>query len=316
MTPNKETRNYWPELTFENYKDTLSTVHLWSQIVGKIRLKKSPWINHSWHVTLYVSAKGLTTGSIPYENGIFEIAFDFIQHRLEITSSEGKAEQIDLYPRTVADFYKTLFQKLQIMNIQAFIHAAPNEMDPAIPFDKDEIHKAYDPEQMQRLWKALIPIHNVFLRFRADFGGKCSPVHLFWGAFDLAVTRFSGRKAPEHQGGVPNMPLKVMQEAYSHEVSSCGFWFGNDAFPRPCFYAYAYPATPEYAKQIVRPEQAFYSEEMGEFLLPYDAIKDAENPEQLLLDFMNSTFEAAVATGDWDSNLKFNFDAVGNADRR
>lgn len=308
MTPNQERQNNWSELIFENYKDTLSTVHLWPQIVGKIRLKKSPWINHSWHVTLYVSAKGLTTGSIPYEKGVFEIEFDFIHHRLEITSSEGNFEQIELYPRTVADFYKALFQKLQMMNINAFIHSAPNEMDPATPFEKDEFHKSYDPVQMHNLWKALLPIHKVFSRFRADFCGKSSPVHLFWGTFDLAVTRFSGREAPLHQGGMPNMPLKVMQEAYSHEVSSCGFWFGNDAFPHPCFYAYAYPAPPDYAKQIGRPKKAYYYEEMGEFLLPYDIIQKAENPENMLLEFMNSTYEAAVVTGNWDSsNLQFKF---------
>ncbi len=236
------TNQNWPDIPFDEWKDTLDTVQLWVQIAGKIRLRKMPWINHSWHTTLYVSPRGLTTGSIPFENGIFQIDFDFLNHRVLISSSTGKNEQVDLYPRSVADFYKELFEKLEKMQIDAVIYAVPNEVEPAISFEKDERHKSYDKEKMTLYWQALVTIYNVFIRFRAKFIGKCSPVHLFWGAFDFAVTRFSGREAPIYTAKTTNIPLRVMQEAYSHEVSSCGFWPGNEQFPQPAFYSYCYPA--------------------------------------------------------------------------
>lgn len=308
MEINSSINQSWPEIPFNDWKDTLYTVQLWVQIVGKIRLRKMPWTNHSWHVTLYVSPLGLTTGSIPFENGIFQIDFDFLNHHLLISSSSGKNEQIDLYPRTVANFYKELFEKLENMGIHAFIYAVPNEIEPAIPFQKDEVHRSYDKEKMKLFWRSLISIHNVFTKFRARFIGKCSPVHLFWGAFDLAVTRFSGKEAPEHPGGMPNIPLKVMQESYSHEVSSCGFWPGSEQFPMPAFYSYCYPTPPAFGEQRVQPEDVFYSTEMGEFFLPYDVVRKSVNPEETLLQFMQTTYEAAANTLGWDRNkLEFDF---------
>lgn len=290
----------WPGLAFEDWKDTLATVHLWTQIVGKIRLRQTPWINHSWHVTLYVSASGLTTGSVPYEDGVFQVEFDFIHHALHITTSAGGVARVQLYPRSVADFYRELFEKLNSVGIDAYIYAAPNEIDPAIPFEQDETHRSYDAERVHDFFLALVNIHNVFIRFRARFTGKCSPVHFFWGAFDMAVTRFSGRRAPEHPGGAPNMPTSVMQEAYSHEVSSCGFWPGSEQFPHPVFYAYCYPTPEEFSQQPVKPNEAFYSQEMGEFMLLYEVVQRSDDPEDILLQFLQTTYEAAANTGNWD----------------
>lgn len=296
----------WPVLDYEKYKDTLATVHLWTQIVGKIRLSNSPWINHSWHVTLYVSSRGLTTGSIPYADGIFQLDLDFISHELIISSSDGQREVVSLYPRSVSSFYKELISKLDQMDIEVDIYASPNEVDPAIPFIEDEVHKSYDAVQMNLLWLALVKIEKVFTRFRATFTGKVSPVHFFWGAFDLAVTRFSGREAPVHQGGAPNMPDRVMQEAYSHEVSSCGFWPGSEQSSSPAFYSYCYPTPEEFGKQPVKPAEAFYSKEMGEFFLPYEAVQQAGDSEKALMQFLTSTYKAAAGTGNWDESLECN----------
>lgn len=297
-TPNKIAQ--WPELAFEEWKDTLATVHLWTQIVGKIRLRQMPWLNHSWHVTLYISANGLTTGSVPYKHGVFQIDFDFIHHVLHITTSAGGVARVDLHPRSVADFYRELFEKLESVDINANIYAAPNEIDPAIPFKDDHVHRSYDAEKMHDFYKAMVLIYNLFTKFRARFTGKCSPVHFFWGAFDMAVTRFSGRRAPEHPGGVPNMPLGVMQEAYSHEVSSCGFWPGSEQFPHPVFYSYCYPTPPEFGQQTVKPNEAFFSAEMGEFMLLYQVIQQSDDPEDVLMQFLQSTYQAAANTGKWD----------------
>jgi len=292
--------NNWPEIKFEVLKETLVTVQLWTQIAGKIRLVKMPWLNHSWHVTLYVSPRGLTTGSIPFGNGIFQIDFDFIAHQVNIISSTNQQQQINLFQRTVASFYKELFERLTLMGIDAPIYAKPNEMEVAVPFEKDDIHFHYDKHQINLFWQALVKIETVFTRFRSKFNGKCSPVHFFWGGFDLAVTRFSGRKAPKHAGGVPNMPLEVMQEAYSHEVSSCGFWPGNDSFPHPVFYAYCYPTPQSYKDQPVNPKQAFYNKDLGEFMLYYEDVRTAPDPETFLLEFLQSTYAAAATTGHWD----------------
>ncbi len=305
---NTEKKQLWPDLIFEDQKDTLSTVHLWTQIVGKIRLKKMPWINHSWHVTLEVSPLGLSTGSIPYDSGIFQIDFDFISDLLIITTSSGNVEKIKLYPRTVASFYKELFEKLKALEMDAFIYASPNEVEPAIPFAKDETHKSYEHDQIKLFWEALIMANNVFTKFRAGFIGKCSPVHLFWGAFDLAVTRFSGRPAPKHPGGAPNMPIKVMQESYSHEVSSCGFWGGSEQFPHPVFYSYCYPTPEDFSKQTVQPKEAFFSNEMGEFMLMYDVVRKSPDPENTLMQFLQSTYQAAAKAGSWNREaLEFDF---------
>lgn len=300
MEKNQSHEYTWPVLQFDLLKDTIATVQLWTQIIGKIRLKKMPRLNHSWNVTLYVSSKGLTTAGMPYDNGIFEITFDFINHQLLLSTSEGNNESIALYPRSVASFYQELFEKLHALKIEAKIYAKPNEVDPAIPFQQDEIHKTYDKDQVNLYWKALLKIEPVFNQFRARFTGKCSPVHLFWGGFDLAVTRFSGQPAPLHPGGSPNMPLAVMQEAYSHEVSSAGFWPGSEAFPHPAFYSYCYPTPEDFGEQTVLPKEAFYSKEMGEFFLMYDTVRQSANPEKLLMDFLQSTYEAAAVTGNWD----------------
>jgi hypothetical protein len=303
-------KNNWPQLKFPDLKDTITTVQLWTQIVGKIRMVKMPWLNHSWHVTLYISPTGLTTGSIPYSDGIFQIDFDFIKHQLLIICGNGNQQQMDLYPRTVASFYAALFEKLNLMGINVTIYAKPNEVEPAIPFAQDETHFQYNKAQINQYWQALVKINEIFTRFRAGFTGKCSPVHLFWGGFDLAVTRFSGRRAPLHPGGAPNMSLAVMQEAYSHEVSSCGFWGGSDDFPYPAFYAYCYPTPTAFGEQSVKPAAAFYSKEMGEFFLKYEDVANAPDPETCLLEFLQSTYEAAANTGNWDRNsLECDFSA-------
>ncbi|MBE7178981.1 MAG: hypothetical protein INR69_21440 [Mucilaginibacter polytrichastri] len=290
----------WPKLDFDQLKDTLNTVHLWTQIVGKIRLRKTPWLNHSWHVTLYISANGLTTGSIPYPGGIFQIDFDFLKHELQIHCSNGGGRSIKLASGTVSAFYADVMDALKAVGVHAPIYASPNEMEEAVPFADDHADRVYDPAQMGLLWQAMIRIHNVMLRFRAGFTGKVSPVHFFWGAFDLAVTRFSGREAPKHPGGAPNMPADVMQEAYSHEVSSAGFWPGSAAFPHPAFYAYCYPTPGDFKSQKIAPASAFYSEEMGEFLLKYEDVQQSSDPEEALLSFLQTTYEAAANTGKWD----------------
>ncbi|MVT07834.1 DUF5996 family protein [Chitinophaga tropicalis] len=290
----------WPVLLFDELKDTLSAVHLWSQIIGKIRLRKMPWLNHSWHVTLYVTSQGLSSGSIPYEHGIFQMDFDFHQHLLIITTSTGKKETVELAPRTIADFYEEVMQKLKAIDISIDIYTIPSEMDGAVPFEEDHVQRPYDRQKMEDYWQALVRVHNVLTRFRSRFTGKCSPVHFFWGAFDLAVTRFSGREAPLHPGQAPNMPAEVMQESYSKEVSSCGFWPGSEQYPHVAFYSYCYPGNEMFGEQSVQPEAAFYSKEMGEYLLHYDVVQQADNPEEILLAFLQSAYEACANTANWD----------------
>lgn len=293
-------KTQWPVLNFNEMQDTLETLHQWLQIVGKVRLKTMPWQNHSWHAALYVSTQGYTTHEIPYNGRMFKIDFNFKAHKLFIECTDEETLSIDLKPMTVASFHEQLFAKLSSIGIDVKIHGRPNEMDPAIPFAENTINKSYDPEAARNLWRAMLKTNAVFHKFRSDFIGKCSPVHLFWGAFDLAVTRFSGSGAPLHQGGMPNMPLDVMQEAYSKEVSSAGFWPGSKDFPFPAFYAYAYPSDPEFGKQKVEPAQAFYSEEMGEFFLKYEDVQQSENPEEALYAFLKTTYEAAANTSNWN----------------
>lgn len=290
----------WPVIDFAKVQDTLETLHQWIQIVGKIRLRTMPWQNHSWHAALYVNAHGYSTHGIPYEGRIFQIDFDFEQHKLFLECSNAGSTSMDLYPRTVADFYKELFEKLAELGIEVKIHARPNEMEPAIPFKENRINKSYDPMAANTLWQAMLKANNVFSKFRSEFIGKCSPVHLFWGAFDLAVTRFSGNAAPLHQRGMPNMPLEVMQEAYSQEVSSAGFWPGSKDSPIPVFYSYVYPGDASFGEQKVLPKEAFYSPEMGEFFLKYEDVRSSVNPEKTLHEFLQSTYEAAINTSDWD----------------
>ncbi len=289
----------WPVLDFAAWRATCETLHLWTQIVGKVRMVQTPWLNHSWHVTLSVSPRGLTTGNIPYGPRAFRIEFDFIDHRVTIESSDGGRRAFALAPMSVAAFYRALMSDLASLDLAVRIHTLPNEVETAIRFPADEVHRHYDAEYAQRFWQVLLRSDRVCTRFRALFRGKCSPVHFFWGSFDLAVTRFSGRSAPLHPGGIPNLPDRVAQEAYSHEVSSAGFWPGGDALPSPVFYSYAYPAPEGFADARVFPEQAYYSQKLGEFLLPYDAVRTAAAPEQVLLAFLQSTYEAAADLGGW-----------------
>ena len=294
----------WPELDYMSWKDTLKSLHMWTQIVGKIRLRTMPWQNHSWHATLYVSPRGFTTGSIPYKNGIFEIELDFEFNKLIVRSTFKEDAIMQLEAMSVAEFYEGLFKLLDQSGIDLKIHASPNEVDPAIPFKENKEPGAYDSKMVKDFWQATVSVNNVFLKFRSSFLGKCSPVHLFWGAFDLAVTRFSGRPAPLHPGGMPNMPLDVMQEAYSHEVSSAGFWPGNDDFPMAAFYSYCYPSTDDFGRQMILPKEAFWSDEMGEYFLKYDDVRVASDPEQVLLQFLETTYNAAASTGNWDRDLE------------
>jgi Family of unknown function (DUF5996) len=296
----KEVSNAWPALPFAEWQDTAVTLHMWTQIVGKIRLTLSPWTNHSWHVTLYLTARGLTTSPIPHPAGIFEIRFDFIDHKLRILKSDGTMQVIELGPRSVAAFYREVMAALSELKIDTTISMTPNEVEPAIPFDEDDKHRSYDPEYANRFWRVLLQSDRVFKDFRSRFCGKCSPVHFFWGSFDLAVTRFSGRPAPRHPGGVPHLPDAVTREAYCQEVSSLGFWPGNAAAPTPVFYSYAYPEPPGFGAAKIQPDAAFYETKLREFILPYDAVRTAETPDQVLLDFAQSAYDAASNLGKWD----------------
>jgi len=289
----------WPSLALDAWQETYATLHMWTQIVGKIRLVKTPWINHSWHVALYVTARGLTTGAIPDGDRIFQLTFDFIDHRLRITDSDGDKQTVALRPRSVADFYQVLMECLEEMGISVKINTTPNEVPDAVPFEKDDLHRTYDEEYANRFWRVLLQSDRVFREFRSHFCGKVSPVHFFWGSFDLAVTRFSGRSAPDHPGGIPNLPDAVAKEAYCQEVSSAGFWPGA-GLGYPAYYAYAYPTPEGFKDASVKPEAAFFNEALGEFLLPYDAVREAASPDQVLLDFLHSTYEAAATLGNWD----------------
>ena len=290
----------WPPLPYEAWKDTQATLHLWTQIVGKIRLAQAPWTNHSWHVPLYVTARGLTTSPVPYGARTFEIAFDFLAHQLLIQTSDGAVETLPLAPRTVADFHRELFARLRSLGLDVRIRTVPCELPEAIPFEMDEEHRSYDADAVGRFRQALVQADRVLKQFRARFIGKASPVHFFWGSFDLAVTRCSGRRAPPHPGGVPNLPDWVAREAYSHEVSSCGFWPGGEAMPRAVFYAYAYPEPDGFKAASVRPVQARYEGGLGEFVLPYDEVRQAASPDDMLLQFLQTTYEAAADLGRWD----------------
>ncbi len=299
-TPAKSQSDSWPSLPLEAWSDTYATLHLWTQIVGKIRLAQSPWVNHSWSVTLYVTARGLTTTPIPYGTRTFQIDFDFIGHYLIVQTSDGGVGRVALQPQTVADFYARLMQEMGKFGLRISICKVPNEVVDPIRFDRDKIHRAYDPEYANRFWRILVQADRVFKQFRAGFIGKCSPVHYFWGGPDLAVTRFSGRTAPEHPGGFPHLPDRVAKEAYSHEVSSCGFWPGGGNIPYPVFYSYAYPEPAEFRAARVRPAEAFYSTDLREFLLSYDVVRQAKSPDETLLAFLQSTYEAAAELGHWD----------------
>jgi hypothetical protein len=298
----------WPEIPYVGWKETAATLHMWTQIVGKIRMVQTPWINHSWHVTLYVTPRGLTTSAIPHEERTFRIDFDFIDHRLRIETCDDERREIALGPMATSDFYAAVMAALRDLDLPVKINTRPNEVEPAIQFQNDREHVSYDSDAVHRFWCALTQVDRVFNRFRARFIGKCSPVQFFWGSFDLAVTRFSGRKAPEHPGGIPNLPDTVTREAYSHEVSSAGFWAGGAPMPYPVFYSYAYPTPAGFADAGVKPSTATWNSDLGEFVLPYDEVRKASSPEAMLLDFLESTYDAAARLGDWDvAGLKQTF---------
>jgi hypothetical protein len=290
----------WPSLPLAPWSETYATLQLWTQIVGKVRLVQSPWVNHCWHVTLYVTARGLTTSIIPYGMRAFQIDFDFIDHRLVVQSNDGASGGFSLQPQSVATFYARLMEEMARLDLHVKICRKPNEISDPIRFDRDEVHRAYDPEYANRFWRILLQADRVLKTFRARFIGKCSPVHFFWGSADLAVTRFSGRRAPRHPGGIPNLPDWVTREAYSHEVSSCGFWPGGGPTPYPAFYSYSYPEPAGFAEAPVRPGAAFYSADLGEFILPYDAVRQSESTDDTLLAFLQTTYEAAANLGKWD----------------
>lgn len=307
------TNESWPALPLHEWQDSYETLHLWTQIVGKIRMTQTPWINHSWHVPLYVTASGLTTSLIPYGSRGFEINFDFLNHQLSIVTSDRGSNSFKLQPMSVATFYNRIMQQLGDLDIEISIWPMPVELpDPVQPFHENEKQASYDAGAVTRFWKALMQVNRVFTRFRAGYNGKVSPVHFFWGAFDLAVTRFSGRTAPTHPGGAPNCADWVMVEAYSHEVSSAGFWPGA-GLGEAAFYAYAYPGPEGFGEYAVKPEAAYYHQELGEFILPYEAVRSASDPDAALLDFLQSTYEAAAELQNWDrEGLECNFDLLGS----
>ncbi|NEU96245.1 DUF5996 family protein [Bradyrhizobium uaiense] len=297
---NTPAKTRWPELPTEAWRDSCATLQLFTQIVGKIRLAKSPWVNHSWHVTLYVAARGLTTSPIPDGDRTFQMDFDFIDHLLRISTSDGTERQFALAEQSVASFYSAIMADLNELGVEIVIDEMPNEVADPIRFSQDTQHAAYDADAVRRFHRILVNCDRVFKQFRTGFLGKASPVHFFWGSFDLAVTRFSGRAAPQHPGGVPHLPDAVAHEAYSHEVSSAGFWPGGGAIDYPAFYSYAYPEPPGYRSTPVRPGAAFFSEALGEFILPYDAVRTAADPDKALLDFLQSSYEAAAINANWN----------------
>src|SRR6267378_2389128 len=290
----------WPELPTAAWRETYATLHLWTQIIGKIRLVRAPWLNHSWHVALYVTARGLTTSPIPDGPRTFQIDLDFIDHVSRISTSDGAERQFALAGHSVASFYAATMAALAELGIHVTINETPNELPEPIRFSQDRQHASYDPDAVRRFLQILLNADRVFKQFRTGFLGKASPVHFFWGSFDLAVTRFSGRRAPRHPGGVPHLPDEVAAEAYSHEVSSAGFWPGSGAIDYPAFYSYAYPEPAGFRAAKVKPDAAFFGEALGEFILPYDAVRTAPQPDRALLDFLQSSYEAAANAAKWD----------------
>ncbi|MGV9589551.1 DUF5996 family protein [Streptomyces tendae] len=291
-------RTAWPSLRVADWTNTRDTLHMWTQIVGKLRLAHAPLVNHWWQVALYVTPRGLTTSAVPYGDGAFDAEFDFVEHRLVIRGSDGASREVALEPVSVATFYTRTMRALRELGIEASFQRRPNEVEPSIPFADDEQHCSYDATAAHLFWRQLLQANRVLGRFRAEFTGKVSPVHFFWGAMDLACTRFSGRAAPPHPGGAPNCGDWVMEEGYSRELSSCGFWPGGG--DEGAFYSYAYPEPDGFATHPVRPDGAYYSTENGQFLLPYEAVRTARDPDHALTEFLHTTYEAAAEHGDWD----------------
>ena len=290
----------WPALPLDSWRGTYDTLHMWAQIVGKTRLALAPPENHWWQVALYLTPRGLTTSGMPHGDRTFAVDFDFIDHHLYVRTSDGAVGSLALVPQTVAEFFAAYSGLLQSLDLSVAIYPVPVEVETAIPFAQDREHAAYDADAANRCWRILVQADRVLKRFRGEFVGKSSPVHFFWGGFDLAATRFSGRPAPLHPGGVPNCPAWVMEQAYTHECSSCGFWPGGGLIAEPAFYAYAYPTPGGFGERRVQPSAAFYSHELGEFILPYEAVRAAGAPEETLLAFFQSAYEAAADLGGWD----------------
>jgi hypothetical protein len=298
----------WPALHFRDWENTCDTIHLWSQIVGKTRLALTPLMNHWWNVTFYVTPKGLTTSPIPFRHETFEVEFDFIEHKLSLRTSEGNGHSIALYPRSVADFYREYMASLHALGIEVRLHLTPDEFDDKTPFDQDQHHASYDTKLVENFRRVLINSDRVMKEFRSRFIGKSSPVHFFWGSFDLAVTRFSGRRAP-----VPKDADPLTRESYSHEANSCGFWPGDRRFPHAAFYAYTMPKPPELEKQVVRPSAGYWDTQLGEFILKYDDVRTAPSPHQAILDFCQSTYEAGANLAGWDRDALERKDLVQSA---
>lgn len=297
---NNDNITVWPALPYQEWRDTYQTLHLWLQIAGKVCLSQCAWVNHSWHIALLTTARGLSTRLIGRGNTAFQIELDFIEHQLSIRVVNGTVVSLPLEPQSTASFYRKTMAALKQAGVPVTIRTMPSEIPDAIPFETDEVHGSYDREYANRYWRVLAQTARVFEDFRARYLGKCSPVHYFWGSADLAVTRFSGRTAPPHPGGIPNLPDWVAREAYSHEVSSAGFWAGNDQNPEAVFYSYAYPSPGGFADARVAPEAAHFSTTLQEFVLPYEAMRTSRAPEEALLTFLQSTYEAAANLGGWD----------------
>jgi len=292
-------RAAWPALPLADWQETHAALHRWMQVVGKLRLACTPWTNHSWHVALQLGARGITSGPLPCGDRFWQAQFDFLDHALKLEASDGATAAVPLQPQSVAAFHARVRQALHSLAIPCEIRTQPSEIADAVPFEQDTQPRPYDADAVQRWWRALLQADRVLRIFRARFRGKCSPVHFFWGAMDLAVTRFSGRAAPPHPGGAPHLADWVMREAYSHEVSSCGFWAGP-GLGYPAFYAYAYPEPEGFAQWPVQPQGAFYSDELHEFILPYDRVREAADPDATLLAFLQSAYEAAAERARWD----------------
>ncbi|WGQ10966.1 DUF5996 family protein [Pedobacter gandavensis] len=296
----------WPLLSYEKGKSTYETLQLWSQIVGKIKLAVLPWVNHSWHITLHITVTGLTTQSMRFDDRDFQIDFDFIAHLLKITTSKGEYRQFDLHGISVADFYNKIFALLNELKINVVINPMPVELAHPIPFELDTIHASYKDEEVTAFHQALLNIQSVFMKFRAEFKGKCSPIHFFWGSFDLALSLFSGAEAPKHPGGVPGMPNWVAEDAYCKEVSSFGFWTGGEDLKEAVFYCYLYPEPEGYKSGKIKPSEAYYHHKLGEFILPYSAVQQAVNPGDKLLEFLRSAYSIGADLAKWDrSKLEY-----------
>jgi hypothetical protein len=290
----------WPDLPLAAWSETCDTLQLWTQVVGKVRIALTPLVNHWWNATFFVTARGLVAPAMPYAGRTLDVIFDFVDHRLIMETSDGRVESFALTPMAVADFYAEFMQRLRRLGIDVHIWTMPSEIENALPFERDRVHAQYDPVYAQRFWQALVQADRVMKEFRARFIGKVSPVHFFWGSFDLAVTRFSGRTATPPQGGAPNVAAWVIAESYSHECSSCGFWPGNGGYGRAAFFVYAYPEPKGYGDTRLATAEAFYDKGLGQFILPYDAVQRSEVPDRLLLGFLQETYAAAAELGNWD----------------